>query len=231
MNSILVTALIFFLVGSYGIPSDNLVINTEAERVKLVVSDFNRVLFVEMEPQKAIEKHFYLSEGDSTDKTAGFDSSYPKITKNIDRDIKTKYFALEFYFEQAVPILAWALRRSNLSVDAEFMDEKILEMNNGELEKLWENVLKDFGEPLDDDLEQNVELHSKFAMRLSSAIGKQGDENLLIRNLRLIDEQMTISSQKIGGREYFTVANKLFTYKVAIKNDVPKIMRISRNYS
>ena len=163
--------------------NDHFIVNADTERIKMVVSDFNRILFAEMDTQKALEKHFYLSEGDSTDKTASFDSAYPKITKAIDDDVKTKYFALEFYFEQGVPILSWALGQTDLSADTEFLDDEITEMNNGELKKLCDNVLKRFGKTLDDDLEQNIEAHSKFATSLGSTIRKRVDGKLLLRNM------------------------------------------------
>lgn len=205
---------------------------TNEQRTVQMIENFNHSLFFDLDYKTAIENHIYMNEADSTDQRFGVRSDFFEITKKINVADKNAFYFTDFYLNFGIPFLQWQIGRNIISsktqiIDGEIADDKIFE-------QMWDKTLVKLGlteEMLDNSgsKEKRLEFENTISNALAIEIAKQVDKKLIAKNLNFIKKNTKITKEVFEEREYFTVENKIFSYKVAIKNNVPKIMHINRN--
>lgn len=217
---------------SFGIAQSTSVISDDEQKVRSVITDFNKAVFCEADLLKAFEKYYYLKEPDDIDLRSGIDADFSEITRKSDQKDKIRQFALQFYFENWVQLLNWKLGTNTVSENTKFVDFEIAE--DKDLIKIWATALKENDiteEELDQigNVKKNLDFYEHLFGMWSEVLTKNTDKKLLDKNLRYIDKHTEIKKIVFEDRVYFEVKNKLFFYGVGIKDGTPKIMKITRN--
>ncbi|MBS1796096.1 MAG: hypothetical protein JSS81_19750 [Acidobacteria bacterium] len=207
----------------------------DEQRVRVTILDFNQIVFKEMDLSKAIETHLFLGQPDSIDLKYGLEIDFSKFFQNKPRNItkkeKIKIVASEFYSSLNIPLLYWHLGEKPIQPDTKFTDSSIASDKN--LEKVWLEILSKM-KLTEDKIDELDEIEDRkiienLSVNFNSAIASKINKQIYNENLEIIYKNTEIKKEAFEGREYFIVENSLFNYTVAIKNGIPKIMRINRS--
>ncbi len=205
------------------------------EKVLVGIQDFNTKILNEMDYSTAYKKYFFFGEVDTIDARFGLKNNFLEVTKNVTKKDKSRYFILENLQSFAFPLMSWKLAKSKDSTKIKFSEIDI--GNDKEFDKIFIKELKNFGlteESLDDIgnlSKDNIDFHEKFSTSFTSTIAKQIDRKTLDKNILYLNKKIKVIVVDFEGRNYFEVENRIFKFKVALKDCVPKIMSINRNYT
>ena len=206
----------------------------DEQRVMDTILDFNHIVFKEMDLSKAIEAHLFLGQPDSIDLKYGLEIDVSKYFQNKPRNItkkdKIKIVASEFYSSLYMPLLYWRLGQGPIQSDTSFTDSFIA--GDEKLEKVWFETLSKMklSEEKIDELDEieDRRIIENLSINFTAAIASKINKQIYKQNLDFIDTETKIRKEAFEGKEFFIVENRLFNFIVAIKDGMPKIMRINR---
>ncbi len=206
--------------------------DSNSQKVKSMLADFNKSLFLEMNPSKAVKNHVYLNEVDSIDSKYGLESDFLEITERFKEENKLTYYVADFYSNNILSLIQIRIGQKAVRNNTEFVDGEMASDKN--ISRIYKQILTEaritedeldkIGEPDD----KNIDLYKTYTQRINKGIKRKINRKIVATNLEFLNKYRKITKVIFEGRDYYKAKNNIFVYIVTFKSGIPKIMKINR---